>query len=549
MSMNLHGIKQYVRGAIKVCFFVIFFLFIMSETVKADDIIEQNISINTTFTGTQKSGQEYKFNFRLPKPGFVTVQYSAMLDINEGNYFYDLGGRGSSSSWDTVTGKVEFSTYGYYSAGDSFFSFNNTGNGDFSVKITYIESQETFPEVPDGCNNTLQNAQPIKTNNVYYGVITDNDHVDVYSFDVTSGKYFIIVDNVRQNIDFPSKIYVYNEEGIEKTKLDYGWVQTALLDFEATESGKYYIAISDGNTNLAYSLRIQSFCDANGHGWNNGIITKEPTCKEAGIKTYTCKYCDEKKTETVKATGHQFGNWFVSVEATTSAPGEEVRVCSICGEKETRTIPRLSTESDSSTNEDVPSPIVQENETVSPSNGKSNPSANIKVTALSLKSPSTKIAAGKKVQLHVSVSPADAANKSVTWISSNPKVAKVSSSGKVSFLKKTGGKKVTITATANDGSGKKATITLKSMKGVVKKIKIKGKKKVKAGKTLKLKAKVKASKGANKKLEWISSNPEYATVKNGKVKSLKAGKGKRVKITVRALDGSNKKASIKIKIK
>ena len=246
---------------------------------------------------------------------------------------------------------------------------------------------------------------------------------------------------------------------------------------------------------------------------------------------------------------HEWGEWDIRKNATTSAQGEEARVCSICGEIETRTIPRLSAGSDPKTNEDDPSSKVEENETVSQSNGKGNPSANIKVSSLSINSTSTKIAAGKKVQLHVSVLPADVTNKSVTWSSSNPKVAKVSSSGKVFFLKKTGGKKVTITATANDGSGKKASITLKSMKGVVKKIKLKGKKKVKAGKTLKLKAKVKASKGANKKLEWISSNPEYATVKNGKVKALKAGKGKRVKITARALDGSGKKASIKIKIK
>ena len=69
--------------------------------------------------------------------------------------------------------------------------------------------------------------------------------------------------------------------------------------------------------------------------------------------------------------------------------------------------------------------------------------------------------------------------------------------------KKTGGKKVTITATAKDGSKKYASWKVTSMKGIVKKIKITGSKPVKAGKKLKLKAKVTATKKANKKLRFF----------------------------------------------
>ena len=121
-----------------------------------------------------------------------------------------------------------------------------------------------------------------------------------------------------------------------------------------------------------------------------------------------------------------------------------------------------------------------------------------------------------------------------------------------SFKKKAAGKSVIITATATDGSGAKAVFKVKSMKGVVKKVTIAGAKKrtVKAGKALKLKAKVTATKGANKKLQWTSSNTEYATVSaSGKVKTKKAGKGKTVKITAMATDGSGKKQVVKVRIK
>lgn len=176
--------------------------------------------------------------------------------------------------------------------------------------------------------------------------------------------------------------------------------------------------------------------------------------------------------------------------------------------------------------------------------------SDIKVSKIALTGISKKIAAGKKIKLTAKVFPANASNKSVTWKSSNTKVATVNNTGVVKMKKGSGGKKVTITAMATDGSGVKSTYRITSMKGVVKKIVVSGKKTVKAGKSLKLKVKVAASKKANKKLRWISNNTKYATVNDsGKVKTKKPAKGKNVKITVMATDGSGKKKIITIKIR
>ena len=155
----------------------------------------------------------------------------------------------------------------------------------------------------------------------------------------------------------------------------------------------------------------------------------------------------------------------------------------------------------------------------------------IKLTA----APSRRIAAGKKVKLKASIAPSNATDKSVTWTSSNKKVATVNAKGLVTFKKNAGGKKVTITATAKDGSKKFAKITLTCMKGSVKSIKLSGKTTVKSGKTTKLKAKVSTKNGkANKTVVWSSSNTKLATVdKNGKVKTVKGKKGT-VKITAKA---------------
>ena len=174
----------------------------------------------------------------------------------------------------------------------------------------------------------------------------------------------------------------------------------------------------------------------------------------------------------------------------------------------------------------------------------------IKVNKIKLQGLSNKIAAGKKLKLTAAILPETATNKKILWKSSNPKAVTVTQTGVVTLKKKSGGKKVVITAVAADGSGAKASWKVTSMKGIVKKVKLTGNKPVKAGKSVKLKAKVKATKKANKKLLWTSSNTKYATVNaKGVVKTKKAGKRKKVKITAMATDGSGKKATVTIKIK
>ena len=66
------------------------------------------------------------------------------------------------------------------------------------------------------------------------------------------------------------------------------------------------------------------------HNWNGGSITKPASCKETGVKTYTCTACNATKTETIaKTTDHKYGSW-TKVNDTTHK-----HTCSVCSKEET----------------------------------------------------------------------------------------------------------------------------------------------------------------------------------------------------------------------
>lgn len=165
---------------------------------------------------------------------------------------------------------------------------------------------------------------------------------------------------------------------------------------------------------------------------------------------------------------------------------------------------------------------------------------------------------GQSYQLSASVAPSNASNKSVKWTSGNPKVATVSSSGKVTAV---ANGNTTITATAADGSGKKdiCAVTVNIPKpadptptptpSVVKvnsvSLNPSSLSLTKKGQTARLSATVSPSNATNKSINWSSSNNNVATVSNGVVTAVGNGSAT---ITATAADGSGKRASCSVTV-
>jgi len=230
------------------------------------------------------------------------------------------------------------------------------------------------------------------------------------------------------------------------------------------------------------------------HTWK---LTKEQnaTCEADGSKTYTCEVCGETKTETIKATGHQFSAWKTIQEQSVFSDGVQERTCSICGKKETRNTGKklkatITTNASSlklkrrqSTKKFVVSGLAKgdsvkswasSNKKIVSVSGKTNGTCTIKagnktgkakititlvsglkkvinvtvqkkaVTCTSIKNVPKKITlnAKKSYQLNPVINPITCTDK-IKYKTSNKKIVKVTSRGKITTVKK-GKAKVTI---------------------------------------------------------------------------------------------------------
>ena len=168
----------------------------------------------------------------------------------------------------------------------------------------------------------------------------------------------------------------------------------------------------------------------------------------------------------------------------------------------------------------------------------------VSVTSVTLNKTSTSIQVGGTETLTATVSPKDAANKKVTWKSSNAAIASVDANGKVTGVK---AGEATITVTTEDG-GKTATckVTVSDKEIKVTGVKLnKSETSLLVGGNETLTATVLPEDATNQNVTWKSDKPEIATVDaNGKVTAVKVGEAT---ITVTTEDGG-KTATCKVTV-
>lgn len=138
---------------------------------------------------------------------------------------------------------------------------------------------------------------------------------------VVSGTIFTIEMKVKDDAAFGS----YTISGTPSLSIDCGISGTSVAVTCQHNFGKSS-KVDDNDHESTCSICGGTNKEA--HTWNDGKVTKAPTCKETGTKTVQCTACGAEKTATVPVSDtHTYGAW--------SGEGDgHYRVCSVCGKEE-----------------------------------------------------------------------------------------------------------------------------------------------------------------------------------------------------------------------
>lgn len=150
------------------------------------------------------------------------------------------------------------------------------------------------------------------------------------------------------------------------TAMDYSTFEEVTVDF----TNGYAVGVEDNNYapivffSFEYAAgtggEVEDPC-AEGHTWDEGAVTTEPTCTKEGVMTYTCTVCEkETKTEPIETLEHEYSeetdkcscgalkpehkhayDEYTQTKAPTcTAAGSETATCK-CGATDTKSVPNL----------------------------------------------------------------------------------------------------------------------------------------------------------------------------------------------------------------
>ena len=223
---------------------------------------------------------------------------------------------------------------------------NNPGISYFKVQVGYDAEKLALSEVKTNSNFSLTRGNPER--NPYSVVFSSadgfnqdppvNGEVCVLVFEILdktssigTSDLQLLIEEVDSSVN-PGEIFNITDRFSGTS----GSVQINDVDCEHNFT---IVSVDDNQHKKVCSICEREYFEA--HTWDEGKVTKEPSCTEAGVKTYSCPVCDGTKTETIAALDHDWDEGKVTKEPSCTEAGVKTYSCSRCEETRTETIAAL----------------------------------------------------------------------------------------------------------------------------------------------------------------------------------------------------------------
>ena len=184
----------------------------------------------------------------------------------------------------------------------------------------------TYTCTATGCGATYTEDIPVTDKHTFGNLVSVDDtyHKDVCSVckkDITEKHTYNNGEETTPATCKDPGVMTYTCSGCKHTKT---------TEIPKTEDHKYGAWQNTDGENHKHVCSVCQKEETAVHTWNKGAVTKKPTCKETGVKTYTCTGCSATYTEDIpKTEDHKFSAW-TKVDAATHS-----RTCSVCEKVET----------------------------------------------------------------------------------------------------------------------------------------------------------------------------------------------------------------------
>lgn len=138
-------------------------------------------------------------------------------------------------------------------------------------------------------------------------------------------------------------------------------MKAALAEMSGDEAKAYATGQSAALAQQAHALTLELYKHvvSHEHTYGEWETTTAPTCKDEGVATQTCKFCDATQTKSLpKSDVHSWNDGVVTKTATTEADGVKTYTCTVCQATKTEAIPVLTSDAGSDAPTSEPNPAT-----------------------------------------------------------------------------------------------------------------------------------------------------------------------------------------------